>query len=94
MMKPHIRKHCGDVLTRLGIVQLQTVHEKYDKAFDKLTLTQEERLELAEKIKQRYKNDTIFKVEIESTTKSKSKEVLSKKTLENSTKQSFGTKHS
>lgn len=46
MMKPHIRVMCADILKRLGVVQLQSVHEKYDKAFDKLTLTEEERFAL------------------------------------------------
>ena len=42
MLNKQLRDFSADVLEKIGIIQKQTIYEKYDKAFDMLTLTQEE----------------------------------------------------
>ena len=42
MFGNQLREMNTKILKRIGVVKLQTIHEKYDKAFDKLTLTKDE----------------------------------------------------
>ena len=42
MFSKDLREMNTQILKRIGVVKLQTIHEKYDKAYDKLTLTHEE----------------------------------------------------
>ena len=42
MLTKAVRDFSADLLDRKGILLKQTIYEKYDKAFDMLTLTQDE----------------------------------------------------
>ena len=60
MMHPRIRETVGETLKRIGVVQLQTIHEKFDKAFDQLTLTNEEKRAKMEDMARRRLNKDII----------------------------------
>lgn len=59
MLTAELRDICANILDVKGILLRQTVHEKYEKAFDMLILTQDELDKKGAEMKQRNRRKEI-----------------------------------
>jgi hypothetical protein len=49
-IKNYLRDVCVNILRKFGIIKLQSIYEKFEKAFDQMTLTPDELIKLNEEM--------------------------------------------
>jgi hypothetical protein len=49
-IKNYLRDVCANILRKFGIIKLQSIYEKFEKAFDQMTLTPDELIKLNEEM--------------------------------------------